>query len=98
MAAVSDPEAEMEPALDKALVEMADDFISGAVAFGSGLARRRKSSKLDAADVSVYLEQTWYVFLSQCLSPALIVYIVKMRIGVDCSKADSLVVPEDVPF
>lgn len=67
MAAAGDPEADMEPALDAALIQIADDFISSAVAFGSGLARRRKSSKLDAADVSVYLEQTWYDTLaSKC--------------------------------
>lgn len=59
VAAAGDPEAEMEPALDAALVQLADEFISGAVAFGSGLARRRKASKLEAADVNVYLERTW---------------------------------------
>ncbi len=59
VAAAGDREADMETSLDAALIQMADDFISSAVAFGSGLARRRKSSKLDAADVSVYLEQTW---------------------------------------
>lgn len=59
MAAAGDPDADMEPALEAALIQLADDFISGAVAFGSGLARRRKASKLEAADVAVYLEQTW---------------------------------------
>lgn len=59
VAAVGDPDAEMEPALEAALVQVADDFISSAVAFGSGLARRRKASKLEPGDVSVYLEQTW---------------------------------------
>ena len=67
VAAAGDPEADMEPALDAALIQIADDFISSAVAFGSGLARRRKSSKLDAADVSVYFEQTWYdTLVSKC--------------------------------
>ena len=66
VAAAGDAEAEMEPALDAALIQLADDFISGAVAFGSGLARRRKSSKLDAADVAVFLEQTWYSYRWAC--------------------------------
>ena len=60
VAAAGDPDAEMEPALEAALVQVADDFISGAVAFGSGLARRRKTRKLEATDVSVFLERTWY--------------------------------------
>lgn len=59
VAAAGDADAEMELALEAALVQLADEFLSGAVAFGCGLARRRKCSKLDPADVAVYLEQTW---------------------------------------
>ena len=66
-AATGDSTAEMDEALEKALVQVADDFITGAVAFASGLAKRRKSNKLEAADVAVYLERNWY---KACLPPA----------------------------
>lgn len=64
MAAAGDDSADMDSAVETALVQVADDFITSAVASASGLARRRKSTKLEAADVAMYLERTWYgVFL-----------------------------------
>lgn len=59
MAATGDESAEMEPALEDALVRVADDFITSSVAFSCGLARRRKDRKLSASDVAVYLQRMW---------------------------------------
>lgn len=58
-ASVGDTRAEMEPILETALVHVADEFITNAISFASGLARRRKAQRLDSADVAVYLDRTW---------------------------------------
>lgn len=58
-ASLGDPRAEVEPLMEVALVNLADEFISNAVAFSCGLARRRKSLRLDSADVATYLDRTW---------------------------------------
>jgi transcription initiation factor TFIID subunit TAF12 len=59
VAAAGDPDAEMESTLEAALIQVADDFITGAVTFASGLSQRRKSRRVEAPDISVYFEQTW---------------------------------------
>lgn len=49
----------MDTALETALVQLADEFITSTVAFACGLARRRRAKKLDAADVAVHLDRAW---------------------------------------
>ena len=44
---------------ETALLQLVDDFLGGAVAFGCGLARRRKAGRLESADIAAYLERTW---------------------------------------
>jgi len=59
VAAAGDPDAELEASLEAALIQVADDFLTGAVTFACGLSQRRKSKKVEAPDISVYFEQTW---------------------------------------
>ncbi|KAK9852133.1 hypothetical protein WJX84_009024 [Apatococcus fuscideae] len=48
-------------AAEGAVLQLVDDFLGGAVAFGCGLARRRKGGRLEAADIAAYLERTWCI-------------------------------------
>ena len=53
------PGNKLAPAAEAALLQLVDDFLGGAVAFGCGLARRRKAGRLESADIAAYLERTW---------------------------------------
>ena len=55
------PSNKLTSSAHAALLQLVDDFLAGAVAFGCGLARRRKAGRLECADIATYLEQTWWV-------------------------------------
>ena len=46
---------------DNALQQMARDFVMGAVTLGCGVARRRGALRLEASDMSAYMENNWCV-------------------------------------
>lgn len=41
------------------LMELAEDWVHTALAFGCGAARKRRSDRLTPSDVAPYLERTW---------------------------------------
>lgn len=47
------------PALVAALKHIAADFVTGAAAFGTAVARQRKSESLEAADLHLYFQKAW---------------------------------------
>ena len=49
----------VEPDAEAALMRIADEWVTSALAFGCGAARRRRSDRLTPADVAPYLERTW---------------------------------------
>ncbi len=56
---------------EAAVLQLVDDFVAGATASGCGLARQRKTGRLESADIAVYLERTWWVdsvLLEPCLA------------------------------
>ena len=61
-AAALAPGFEVDEAVrDNALQQMARDFVMGAVTLGCGVARRRGALRLEASDMSAYMENNWCV-------------------------------------
>ena len=49
----------VEPEAEAVLMKLAEEWVTTALAFGCGAARRRRSDRLTTADVAPYLERTW---------------------------------------